>query len=138
MSILKSEQIKEIAIHVAEGIIVFVHKKTGQIRPMPEPEEEKDNWKETCDQLTADEKQWLKIIKVPFDDELHLRKGFIDDATDNHVKRQLTNALKRNNPMRNFQQVVEGDEILNIHWRNYRKSAYEYWVSNYIIDRYNY
>jgi len=138
MALLKAEDIKEIAGHVSNGILVFVHKHTKEIRPLSDTENGAENWKAMFAELEADDKNWLKIMEVPLDDEIHLRKEFIEEVTDNNVKKQLTNALKRKNPIRNFQQAIQGDEILQIHWRNFSKGAYQDWVSNYIIDEYNY
>ncbi len=138
MGLVRTEDIKEIAVHISQGVLVFVHKSSRKIMAMPEPEEGKNEWKAQCDKLEADDKNWLKIKTISMDDEIHLRKGFILEATDQHVKKQLTNALNRKKPLRNFTQVVESDEILNQHWRNYRKVAYQDWVSNYIIEAYNY
>ena len=138
MALLRPEHIKEIAKYVAMGEIVFVHKNSRKIQPMPKPEESVEEWKEKCAVLEADNKNWLKIKTVPLDDELHLRKEFIEEATNQHVKKQLSNALNRKNPMRNFQHVIESDEILHQHWRNYKKVAYQNWVTNFVIDQYNY
>jgi len=142
MAVLRTEHIKEISSHVSEGVMVFGNKKTREIRAMigleSEEKLERAKWKSAFDLMQADEKNWLLISKIPLDDEIFLRKGFIVEATDNQVKRQLTNALNRKDPIRNFHQVVEGDEILNQHWLNYRKGAYQKWVSDFIIAAYNY
>ena len=82
--------------------------------------------------------KYLKIGKLSAESELRIMKDFPDELPDKSIRKQLSNALNRKNPVRNFMQVIESDMELNQHWRNFKVEEYQRWVSNMMIEAYIY
>jgi len=141
MSVLHTEIIKNIAREIAKGNTCYIHRFSKAITTI-------DNSIDDPEEIAAQEKlqaererkikDYVKIEKPSTDDQLVMMGDFIDEFSDKSVRKQLSNALNRKNPVRNFMQTVEHDMELNIRWRNYRIEEYQRWVSNLIIDAYNF
>ena len=64
-------------------------------------------------------------------------KDFLLEVTDSSVKKELTNALRRKNPQRNFMQVIESRIDIGQHWRRFKSQQCEEYVRQVFIDEYN-
>lgn len=64
-------------------------------------------------------------------EELHVMDDFIKEDLNAGIKKELTNALKRDNPIRNYLQIIENDEGLTAHWLNFKRAWYQEWVRGY-------
>lgn len=139
MSRKKQTTIKEIAREIALGNTCYVNRKTIKITII-------DHTIEDPEKLTAQEQilaelgrkieKYLIIEKLSVEDEMRIMKDFPDELPDKSIRKQLSNALNRKNPVRNFMQVVESDIALNQHWRNYKVEEYKRLVSNILIEAY--
>lgn len=141
MSILQQSAIKEIAREIAIGNTCYIDKSSKKITII-------DNSIEDAELIEAQEislaeverkiENYLKIEKLSTEDELVIMEYFLEEAADKSVRKELSNALKRKNPVRNFNQVIESDMELKQQWRIFNFEEYQRWVSNFIIDAYNY
>ena len=139
MSRKKQTTIKEIAREIALGNTCYVNRKTIKITII-------DHTIEDPEKLTAQEQilaelgrkieKYLIIEKLSVEDEMRIMKDFPDELSDKSIRKQLSNALNRKNPVRNFMQVVESDIALDQHWRNYKVEEYKRLVSNILIEAY--
>jgi hypothetical protein len=64
-------------------------------------------------------------------------QDFLLEVTDNSIKKELVNALRRKSPMRNFMQVIDNSIDVGQHWRRYRAERYEQYVRQVFVDEYN-
>ena len=141
MSRLKQSAIKEIAREITIGNTCYIHRYSAKITTI-------DNSIEDPDLLAAQEKtlaelerkieNYVKIEKLSTEDQLVIMKDFLEELPDKSVRKQLSNALNRKNPVRNFKQAIESDMELNQHWGNFNFEEYQRYVSNFVIDAYNY
>ncbi len=140
-SIVKPSVIKEIAREIARGNTCYVHKYSKKITSIDHTIEDEKTLA-AQEQLQAELERkienYLKIEKLSTEDQLVMRKDFLEELSDKTLRKQLSNALNRKNPIRNFNQAIESDLELNQHWRNFNFTEYQRWVSNFIIDAYNY
>lgn len=141
MSIVKPVVINQLAKEVAKGNICYVNRRTSKITVIDNSLEDESELIKQAEALTQIEKKIDNFVKIeePGNNEmLIIMKEFLDELTDRSVAKQLSNALNRKNPMRNFKTAVMGDMDLNNHWMNYKSEEYQRWVANVIVDAYNY
>ena len=141
MSIVKQVVINQLAKEIAKGNTCYVNRRTSKITIIESGLVDDDEIKKQEETLALIEKKSDNFVKIeePDDKELLIiMKEFLDELSDRSESKQLSNALNRKNPKRNFLMAVEGDIELNSHWINYKSEEYQRWVANVIIDAYNY
>ena len=82
--------------------------------------------------------KYVKLNKLSEKIQLMIMKDFLDEIVDKSVRKELSNSLKRKSPIRNFTREIESNMGLNQHWENYNAKESERWVTNILIDAYNY
>lgn len=141
MSKLQPEAIKEIVREINEGKTCYLHRFTAKItvidHALVDPIQ-LEAQELLVEQLERKIESYIKIDKPSTEDELVFMNDFLEDIPDKSVRKQLANALKRGNPVRNFIQVVGSDMELNLHWTHFNFIEQQRWVSNIVIDAYNY
>jgi len=141
MSKKKQATIKEIAREIAFGNTCYIDRKSTKITTIDHSIEDPEKLTaqaQTLAELERKIEKYLKIEKLNAEEELRIMKDFPEELPDKSVRKQLSNALNRKNPVRNFNQVVESDIELNQHWRNFKVEEYKRWVSNIMIEAYIY
>ena len=141
MSKLQQSAIKEIARAIALGNTCYIHRYTAKITIIDHSIEDTEMIAaQELIQLELEQKieSHLKIEKLSTEDQLVIMRDFLVELSDRSVRKQLSNALNRKNPVRNFNQTVESDIGLHQHWKKFNFDEYQQWVSNFIIDAYNY
>jgi Uncharacterised protein family (UPF0158) len=144
-TILRPNIIKEIAYSLNVGSTCYVHKGTHEVTTInsavareAEEQEAADSLQETIEHMEAKTDLYLKIEQMPSQTQIQMMRDFIEEIPEPELGRELTNALNRKNPIRNFTQVINSNEGLGQHWHNFKMEEYQRWVSNFIIDAYNY
>jgi Uncharacterised protein family (UPF0158) len=144
-TILRPNVIKEIAQHLDGGATCYVHKGTHEVTTISGTKEQEvedpeaaELLQETIEYMEAKSELYLKIEQIPSKDQIQMMRDFIEEIPEPELSRELTNALNRKNPIRNFTQVINSNEGLGQHWHNFKMEEYQRWVSNFIIDAYNY
>ena len=141
MSKLHQAAIREFARAIARGNTCYIHYTSRKITTIDHDIEDKKI-------IAAQEKEiavielkmedHLKIEPQNNEDQIEIMKYFIDEVPDKSIRKEMTNALKRKNPIRNFMQVIDSDMELRQRWRIFKFEEDQRWISNYIIDAYNY
>lgn len=137
----KQDTIKEIAREIAIGNTCYVNRKSVKITTIDYSIEDAEKLavqEQTIAEIERKIEKYLKIGKLSAESELRIMKDFPDELPDKSIRKQLSNALNRKNPVRNFMQVIESDMELNQHWRNFKVEEYQRWVSNMMIEAYIY
>ncbi len=141
MSIVKQAVINQLAKEIAKGNTCYMNRRTSKVTIIdPTIEDDKAIAKQQKS-LELIERKSDNYVKIGAPDEkeiLIIMKEFLDELSDRSEAKQLSNALNRKNPMRNFLMAVSGDIELNSHWVNYKSEEYQRWVANVIIEAYNY
>ena len=141
MSKLQLPLIKQLAREIAKGNTCYIdryNKKITVIDLSTEDAKEIAAQEETLALVEKKIENHLKLEKLSTEDQVEIMSYFIDEVADKSIRKQLSNGLKRKNPIRNFMQTIESDMELNQQWRIFKFEEYQRWVSNFIIDAYNY
>lgn len=141
MSTMPPKVINNIAEQIALGHTCYVHRYTAKISIIDDTiEDSKLLVRQDALQAELERKisEYVKLKEPGAEDQLMMMRDFLEDQADKSVRKQLLNALNRKNPIRNFQIVVDSDIPLQIHWSNFKVEKYREWVSDFIIDAYNY
>ncbi len=141
MTVISQSVIKEIAREIAIGNICYIHRYSTKITTIDHSiEDEKliEAQEKIQAELERKIENYLKLEQLSPEDQLVIMRDFLQELPDKSVRKQLSNALNRKNPIRNFNQAVEGDVGLNQHWRNFNFEEYQRWISNFIIDAHNF
>ena len=122
--------IKEVAKLVNRGNTCYINRKNRKIvtiAPEDQSELNKELTIEKCIIVPPMSMQTLSMVM----------QDFLLEVTDNSLKKELTNALRRKSPMRNFLQVVDNSVDIGQHWRRYKAQRYEQYVRQVFLDEYN-
>jgi len=139
--ILAQSVINELAKEIALGKTCYIHRYTTKVTIIDESIEDPTvaaSQKQVQTEIEKKIEDYVRIDQPNRENELMIMRDFLEDLPDRSIRKQLSNALNRKNPYRNFMQAVESDIELNQHWKNFNIKAYQQWVSNVIIDAYNY
>lgn len=133
--------IKEIVKEIAKGNTCYLDRYTAKISII-------DHSIEDAKSINAQEiikekiekkiEKYVKIERLSDKYQLMIMKDFLEEITDKSIRKELSNALKRKSPIRNFYKEVESDMGLNQHWVNFNSKESQRWVTNFLIDAYNY
>jgi hypothetical protein len=138
---VKKSTIKEIAKEIAIGNTCYIQMTTKKVTTIDYSIEDTKliaAQEEIQAELEQKVENYIKIEKLSAEDKRVIMEYFLEELPDRSVRKELSNALNRKNPTRNFNKVVESDIDLNQHWRNFKSEEYQRWVSNFIADAYLY
>lgn len=141
MQIVPQATIKEIAQAIALGKTCYLQRNTTNITTIDPTIEDAaliTKQEQTVAKLEEDIERYIKVEKLNTATQLRIMKNFLEELPDKSVRKELSNALNRKNPVRNFSRAVGSDMELNQHWSNFKVKEYQRWVSNFLIDSYNY
>lgn len=140
-STVQQSAIKEIVREIALGNTCYMDRYTSKITTI-------DNLTKDVEIIATQEQarsaiekkieKYVKLEKIGEKDRLMIMKDFLDEVVDKSVKKELSNALKRKSPIRNFTNEIESNMGLYQHWINFDAKESERWVTNFLIDAYNY
>ncbi len=138
--LLHPSVIKQIAKEVDLGNTCYIHRFTRKLTTIDQTADDKSSYAQQTlqQQLELKIEQYVKVEKPSDDDQLEIMEYFLEEIPDKSIRKQLSNAIKRQNPIRNFNQAIDSNIELTVHWANFKREEYQRWVSNVIIDAYNY
>ena len=140
-STVQQSAIREIVKEIAKGNTCYMDRYTSKIITIDnsiEDMEEIAAQKQTEIEIEKKIEKYVKLNKLSEKIQLMLMKDFLDEIVDKSVRKELSNSLKRKSPIRNFTREIESNLGLNQHWVNYNAKESERWVTNILIDAYNY
>ncbi len=132
---------KAISRELAKGNICYVNRESLKITAIPDLAAGAADTPERQAQVEALEnkiRRYYKVTRMTDYEEVHVMKDFIHEELSKSIKKELKNALKREEPKRNFMRVIENDEILEQYWVNFKAKWYQEWVRGYLLDIYKY
>ncbi|MDA9181899.1 UPF0158 family protein [Saprospiraceae bacterium] len=140
-STVQQSAIREIVKEIAKGNTCYMDRYTSKITIIDnsiEDVEEIAAHKKTEIEIEKKIENYVKLNKLSEKIQLMIMKDFLDEIVDKSVRKELSNSLKRKSPIRNFTREIESNMGLNQHWENYNGKESERWVTNILIDAYNY
>jgi len=123
------------------GNICYVNRQNRKITTVVDLEEGEESSKERDAQIEKLEEHIRKYYKVPrmsADEAIHVMKDFAEEAINTSIRKELINALKRKNPVRNYMRIIENQEELYEYWLIFKRKWYQEWVRGYLLDIYRY
>jgi len=132
---------KAIAKELEAGNICYVNRQNRKITTVVDLEEGEESSKERDAQIEKLEEHIRKYYKVPrmsADEAIHVMKDFAEEAINTSIRKELINALKRKNPVRNYMRIIENQEELYEYWLIFKRKWYQEWVRGYLLDIYRY
>ena len=141
MTKIQPSVIKEIAREIATGNTCYLNKKSTKFTTIDHSTEDTKMLaaqEKTLAEIGKRMKNYIKIEKLSKQSELVIMEDFAEEFQDKSIRKQISNSLKRKNPVRNFNQLMESNIELNLQWKNFSFGEYQRWVSNSILDGYRY
>lgn len=132
---------KAIAKELEAGNICYVNRQNRKITTIVDLEEGKESTEERDAQIEKLEEHIRKYYKVPrmsAEEAIHVMKDFAEEDINTSIRKELMNALKRKNPVRNFMRIIENQEDLYQYWLIFKAKWYQEWVRGYLLDVYRY
>ncbi len=129
-----NEVVKKVAKLVFQGNTCYIDRKTREISTI----EITDDESKLTETLEENIEKYIKVLPMPTQVLGFAMKDFLQEVTDQEVRKELINGLKRNNPTRNFLQVVESRYDIQQHWIHFKADQCEEYVKKIFINEYNY
>ena len=132
---LSEHQIKEIAELLDSGMVCYIHKETGEIKSIIDPDDiygDTEFWEEELEELEQNIEKYLKIEKMPPEKSFRIMEDFTAEVSDKDVRARLVYALNRSKPFRNFKYEVSYNESIRQSWFKFKSRKYEEWVKDYL------
>lgn len=133
--------VKAIAKQLDAGMICYVHKRTRKIVTVIDLEEGMNDTEERqakIQKLDKNTRDYMKVPRMSSFEAMHVRQDFIKEPINAGIKKELTRALNRKNPVRNFKNIIHSDEEIHQYWLNFKADWYAQWVEGYLLDTYFY
>lgn len=132
------ETAKEVAKLLEEGHMCFVERSTRDITPILLEEINSPENKTKISSIEHKISNYIKVEEMPNHTLLFNMQDFLEEVTDQDIKRELATSLKRKKPTRNFLQVVTSRFDINQHWKLFITKRYIAYVEKVFITDYNY
>lgn len=111
---ITEKEIKEIAEWLDCGLLVFLHKKTGEIVSLPEDDGFADfsmdewGWGPTQKKIDDDPEAYWGFEKFSSRESFEVMQDFADQLTHNRaLQAELLTVLTRKKPFRNFKHIID-------------------------------
>ena len=132
------ETAKEVARLLEQGHMCYVERANRTITPILLTEIKTTEAQELIAPIEKKISNYIKVEAMPKHKLLFNMEYFLEEVTDQDIRRELSSALKRKNPSRNFLQVVRSRLDINQHWKLFIMEKYIDYVEKAFIKDYNY
>ena len=142
------ELVKSIAENTDMSMVCYLNPKTLEMISIPEDlsiegfwesEEEESDFVDEYELLKDDFKKidsWEKyvILRAPeSDDSYQIMENFVDQLPDSRLKNNLSNALNRSHPFRNFNKIIHQSDAQE-DWLAFKRKELEKRVYEELVD----
>ena len=128
---LKMDQIKEIAEQLDCGNKCYINKETGETKSTPNFDDgyaDEGLWTADLNELEEDWDKYVEIEIMESHDSFDLMADFADSVDSKELQDNLTNALNKKHPFRNFKWVVDNSGLYRQKWFDYKNERLIEWV----------
>lgn len=132
------ETAKEVARLLEQGYMCYVERANRAITPILLTEMKTPEAQELIAPIENKISRYIKVDPMPTHKLLFNMEYFLEEVTDQDIRRELNGALKRKNPTRNFLQIVRSRLDINQHWKLFITENYIDYVEKEFIKDYNY
>lgn len=130
--LLSETQIHEIAELLLCGELCFIHKTEGTIAHYPQEVDlfmdEEDPWKDVKDAIDRDPNHYIKLEPMDSSQSFQVMREFVDIVPAGALHQQLSQALNRPKPFRNFKYRIEASAVYRQRWFDFRFKQNILWV----------
>jgi hypothetical protein len=133
MQTLTEEQIREIADQLDCGFRSFIHRVSNELLFVPDftnyPYIEPEFFEEELKKLEDNHADYIEIEKPSSHDSFEWMANFTDEIIDNkNLKNQLTRALNKKKPFKEFKFVIDNAGIYRQQWFVFKNEKLKQWV----------
>ena len=134
---LTKEQIADIADQLDCGNRCFINKKSGQILFTPDFDNniyaDQELFTDEIEELEKNYGDYIVIDRPNSKESFDRMVNFIEQLGDDKLKQQLTNALNKKKPFREFKFTIDNSGIHRQNWFDFKNTYLRQWV----IDKFN-
>lgn len=131
----KAEIIRDIAGELETGLRAFIHKTTGEPLFIPDfinyPECDPEAFHEALDELEENSDDYIEIRKWNSDEAFEMMLDFTEQLNDKKLKKQLSEALNKNKPFRNFKSIIDDSGEVRERWFEFKRI----WQEDYVVKQ---
>ena len=129
MKIIKS-QIKQISEELQCEMLVYLNKKTHEIRSILDPDDmfsDSEMWEEEQEKIEKEWDDYITIEKMVSWEAFKIMEAFVYEVEDERMQEDLVKILNRKSPFANFKAEVE-TSLYRQKWFDFRDKMYEEYV----------
>jgi hypothetical protein len=132
---LKPEVIKDIAEWLDAGMLVFIHKTTGEVINYPDNLEDsdlEDMWEDLTSKVEANPDDYLSIEPMHSSEAYKIMEGFILGIDNAGTRNTFSQVIERKKPFRQFNDLLSSYDDLRQQWFAYKAERYMAYVKRQI------
>ena len=138
--IIPPNRLHEIAVNIRDGKTCYIGIITGKIEYLindPSNDKEIQSNEKLMAEVNRRPDHYLKIGDLPTEAWIECMQGFITEVDDSSKAKELKNALKRANPVRNFMTAIDSDMEYSAFWRTFSLKWRADWIGEVIVVAHN-
>jgi hypothetical protein len=138
---ISDKQINEIGQDLQMGMRCFLNPTSDEVLIHPDflrmAEADKEPWADVLEELEENFHKYCEIENLSSHDSFRIMEDFIETVHDKRFQKSLISSLNRNNPFRNFKNLIENSNTYRLKWFAFRDQRYFEWVKQQIDSFYN-
>ncbi len=133
---MTNEIIKEIAGQLDAGFRCFIHKKTKELKFIPDFDSfdfmDEEMWKDETEFLESDHEDYWELERMESGDSFNMMSDFIATVDDDTLRNKLAQTLQKSKPFRNFKFVIDNSGDYRKRWFEFKDRRLFDWVGGQI------
>ena len=129
---LTEEQIADIAQDLDSGKKVYWHTETKEIKSIIDSDspidDEEEEWENEIGETEDNYDEYVIFERMSTNDSYHTMKDFADTLKNNELRKNLDLGLSLSNPLRNFQDIIDGSGDYKENWIEFKIQRYTEYI----------
>lgn len=137
MTIVTTNNIKEIAEQLDSGFRAFIHKTTAQFLFVPDENSlsgiDIDTWDEELEKLDNNPNDYFEIDKWTSSEAFELMSEYAEQLGDHNLQKLLFDAIRKKKPFREFKFIIDSLDDYKQQWFDFKNK----WQQAYVERQLN-
>lgn len=136
---MTNETIKEIAGQLDVGFRCFIHKKTEELKFIPDFDSfdfiDEEMWKDEAEFIENDHEDYWELERMESGDSFNMMSDFTTTVEDISLRHKLDQALQKSKPFQNFKFVIDNSGDYRKRWFEFKDRRLFEWVVRQIGEK---
>src|SRR5687768_17113606 len=121
---MEKEKIKDIADELDMGMKCFVHRKTKEIKSIPDTDKldemDDDVWSADIEEIEKNVSDYIEIYGMDSRESFRVMAAFVETVENENLREKLVDALNRPKPFQNFNYTIDRSGEFRNRWFKFK------------------